>query len=239
MSLFHAMLGATMKTKYNASEITWCLELQLLSLAWVPNRKDLRDLETSLGIISHILRIIITFYSIQFAKHVNIQFTPQDIGGSMLLLITWASWHHFLLVELSSTSDLIFLFHFPHHKAKYKFGGCRAWALLAQWKPPLPSQPCVLLAPFWAGSPRTGICNDLGLARLDPPLSHEKNIASYRDTESLHVSYSSGNAVRTKDSPLASMQPLFLCLLKQASLRGWLRVYTHFRPAGHHWTLYL
>lgn len=88
MSLFHAMLGATMKTKYNASEITWCLELQLLSLAWVPNRKDLCDLETSLGIISLILRIIITFYSIQFAKHVNIQFTPQDIGGSMLLLIT-------------------------------------------------------------------------------------------------------------------------------------------------------
>ena len=37
-----------------------------------------------------------------------------------------------------------------------------AWALLSQQNPTSPLQPCVLLAPFWAGRPAAWICNDAG-----------------------------------------------------------------------------
>ena len=119
------------------------------------------------------------------------------------------------------------------------FKRCRAWALLAQQKPLGPLQPFVLPAPFWAGSPASGICNDLSLISLDPPLFHEKNIMSYRDTEALHVSYYPGNAGCIKESPLASMWPSFLRLFKQDSLRGRLRVYANFCLASRHWTFSL
>lgn len=107
-----------METKYTASEITRCLEPDRWSLAWVPNRKDLCLLETSLGIISHNFSFSITLYSTDNLQIMSTSNSfPQDAGSSLLLLtcdnVWWASRHRCLLVELFWTSDNISKCHYP------------------------------------------------------------------------------------------------------------------------------
>lgn len=122
-----ALNVSTIKTKWSASEITWCLESEVQILpGFLPYGKLPGDFETSRGTISLDLSIIITLYytySLQIMSASNS--LPQDAASSMLLT-TWQCLVSSLTLLPISWTVLnkwlnISKGNFPDHKMNYKY----------------------------------------------------------------------------------------------------------------------